>query len=135
MVDDAEVMGWINSHHQWPGLTAIGMVQAERRIGTEKTEETRYYILSRKLSADQLGQTVRSHWGIENEVHWVLDVALHEDASRIRRGYAAENFAVLHHIALNLLKSHPTRSQLSIKGRGLKAGWDRAYLMGLLTDI
>ncbi len=135
VIDDAEVMGWINSHHQWPGLIAIGMVQAERRIGTEKTEETRYYILSRKLSADQLGQTVRSHWGIENEVHWVLDVAFHEDSSRIRHGYAAENFAVLRHIALNLLKIHPTRSRLSIRGRRLLAGWDRTYLARLFADI
>ncbi len=134
VIDDAEVMGWIDSHHQWPGLVAIGMVQAERRIGGDRSEETRYYILSRKLSAEQLGQTVRSHWGIENQVHWVLDVAFHEDASRVRQGYAAENFAVLRHIALNLLRRHPTRNRLSIRGRRLKAGWDKAYLMGLLTD-
>ncbi len=134
LISDAEVMGWINSHHQWPGLVAIGMIQAERRIGTERTEETRYYILSRKLSADRFGETVRSHWGIENQVHWVLDMAFHEDDSRIRQGYAAENFAVLRHIALNLLRSHPTKRRLSIKSRRLKAGWDRGYLVQLLTD-
>jgi len=66
-------------------------------------------------------------------VHWVLDMAFHEDGSRIRHGYAAENFAVLRHIALNLLRSHPTKRKLSIKGRRLKAGWDRGYLMQLLT--
>ena len=134
VIDDAEVMEWINSHHQWPGLAAIGMVQSERRIGAERTEETRYYILSQKLSAARFGETVRSHWGIENQLHWVLDVAFHEDASRIRQGHAAENFAVLRHIALNLLRSHPTKKRLSIKGRRLKAGWDRAYLMRLLTE-
>lgn len=110
------------------------MVQSERRIGTERTEETRNYILSRKLSAGRFGETVRSLWGIENRVHWVLDVAFHEDASGIRQGYAAENFAVLRHIALNLLRRHPTRKWLSIKGRRLEAGWDRGYLTRLLTE-
>jgi predicted transposase YbfD/YdcC len=70
VISDSEVMGWINSHHQWPHLAAIGMVRAERHIGTKVEAEDRYYILSRALPAAEFGGAVRSHWGIENRVHW-----------------------------------------------------------------
>lgn len=77
---------------------------------------------------------VRSHCGIENQVHWVLDMSFHEDQSRIREGYAAENVAVLRHRALNLLQRHPTTNRLSIRGCRLKAGWDEAYLRLVVSD-
>ena len=131
---DPEVMAWIQEQHKWPGLAAIGMVQARRDDGKQRKEEARYYLLSRRLSASQFGDAVRGHWGIENRVHWVLDVAFHEDASRIRAGHAAENLAVVRHIALNLLQRHPTKRRSSIRTRRLKAGWDRAYLLELLTN-
>lgn len=134
VLSDPEVMTWIQNHHEWPGLAAIGMVEARRDDGKERKEEARYYLLSRTLSAAQFGEAVRSHWGIENRVHWVLDVAFHEDASRIRAGYAAENLSVLRHIALNVLQRHPTKRGASIRTRRLKAGWDRAYLLDLLTN-
>jgi predicted transposase YbfD/YdcC len=134
VMTDPEVMHWLQSHHQWPGLVAIGMVEAERRIGTERTAEARHYLLSRQLSAVQFGEAVRSHWGIENRVHWVLDMAFREDMSRIRQGYAAQNFAVLRHIALNLLQRHPTKRRSSVKARRLIAGWKRNYLLELLRD-
>lgn len=134
VMHDPEVMVWLNEHHHWPGLRAIGMVEAERHIGLECAKETRYYLLSHPLLAREFGQAVRSHWGIENRVHWVLDLAFREDMSRIRRGYAAENFVILRHLALNLLQRHPTKRRLSIKARRLKAGWDHDYLLQLLSD-
>jgi predicted transposase YbfD/YdcC len=132
VIDDPAVLAWIQERHAWPGLAAIGMARGERRIGTERTIEDRYYLLSRPLTARAFGDAVRSHWGIENQVHWVLDVTFHEDQSRIRAGYAAENFAVLRHIALNLLRQQTTKRK-SIKGRRLKAAWDTDYLLQVIT--
>jgi len=134
VIDDAEIIAWVQERHAWPGLQAIGWVQAERRIGTERAVEDRYYLLSRPLTAAAFGEAARSHWGIENRVHWVLDVTFHEDQSRIRAGYAAENFAVLRHIALNLLRQQQTK-RASIKGRRKKAGWDTDYLLQVIRGI
>lgn len=109
-------------------------MQAERRIGAEGSSETRYYLLSQMMTAEAFGRAVRPHWGIENQVHWVLDVAFHEDLSRIRAGYAAENFAVLRQIALNLLKQENSKRH-GIRGQRLKAGWSNDYLVQLLQGL
>jgi predicted transposase YbfD/YdcC len=134
VLDDPAVLAWLQERHAWPGLQAIGLVRGERRIGTECTIEDRYYLLARPLSARAFGDAVRSHWGIENQVHYVLDVTFHEDQSRIRAGYAAENFAVLRHIALNLLRQQTVKRK-SIKGRRLKAAWDTDFLLRVLTSV
>jgi predicted transposase YbfD/YdcC len=134
VIADADVLAWLQDGHKWPGLAAIGMVQAERRIGDKRSQETRYYLLSTPLKADAFGQAVRSHWGIENRVHWVLDVGFHEDQSRIRAGHAAENFAVLRHLALNLIQHYKTK-RLSVRTRRMKAAWDNDYLLQLLHSI
>ena len=128
-------LAWLQEGQRWPGLQALGRVEAERRIGEEQTREARYYLLSRAMSATTFGQAVRSHWGIENAVHWVLDVTFGEDQSRMRAGHAAENMAVLRHLVRNLLEreqSHPGRS---LKGKRLKAGWDNAYLLKILANL
>ena len=140
VIPDLDALAWLqegSEGHNWPGLKAIGMVEAERRIGEKRSSETRYYLLSSPLSAKAFGEAVRSHWGIENSVHWVLDVGFHEDQSRIRAGYAAENFAVLRHLALNLLQhqSEPKNRRLSVKARRLKAAWDNDYLLHILTSL
>lgn len=134
VITDPDVLAWLQAEHHWPGLAAIGMVQTERRLADATTIGTRYYLLSRPLSAQALGEAVRGHWGIENQVHWVLDVSFGEDQSRIRQGVAAENAAILRRIALNVLRHHPWK-RYSIKARRLIAGWNDAYRLQLLRAL
>ena len=118
---------------EWVGLRSLVRIQAERfHKVTGKTErETRYYIASLPPDAARLNQLVRQHWGIENKLHWVLDVAFGEDLSRKRAGHAAQNFSVLNRIALNLLKQDKT-CKVGIHGKRLQAAWDHPYLLKLL---
>jgi predicted transposase YbfD/YdcC len=95
--------------------------------------EYRYYIGSIENNAAVFGQSVRHHWGIENSLHWRLDMGFREDESRIRKGYSAENFAVMRHVAINLLKQDRT-TKLGVKNKRLKAGWDDDYLEKLLSS-
>jgi predicted transposase YbfD/YdcC len=128
---------WLQEQGQnWAGLQSLIMVESTREIigrnGTgESSTERRYYISSLPANAASLAKTVRMHWGIENSMHWVLDVAFKEDDCRIRCDEAAENFAILRRIALNLLKSD-TKTKHGIANKRLKAGWDISYLARLL---
>ena len=115
----------------WAQLRCLGMVESERHLKEKVTLEQRYYLTSLPNDVQQFAQAVRAHWGIENCVHWVLDVAFREDESRVRLGHGPENFAVLRHIALNLLRQD-TSSKLGIHNKRLKAGWDDAYLANLV---
>ncbi|MGP1383530.1 MAG: ISAs1 family transposase [Thainema sp.] len=110
--------------HLWSGLKRVGLVEAERQVpGQAPTLEQRYYLVSLDGDVERFAQSVRSHWGIENQLHWVLDVAFNEDDSRIRKDYTPENMALIRHIALNLLRQD-TSAKVGIKGKRLKAGWD-----------
>jgi predicted transposase YbfD/YdcC len=134
VISDPDVLAWVQEGHHWPGLQAIGMIETERRIGEERSCESRYYLLSAHFTAHAFGEATRSHWGIENQVHWVLDVTFHEDQSRIRTGHAAQNVAILRHLALNLLRQQPAKG-VSIRGKRLKAGWDHDFLLQTVIGI
>jgi predicted transposase YbfD/YdcC len=117
---------------QWKGLHSLALIESERTVGGKTTLEHRHYIASRPdISALEAMVAARSHWGIENELHWVLDVAFREDDCRVRAGHAGENFAVIRHLAVNLLKS-VKGTKVGIKNRRLRAGWDNAFLLRVL---
>ena len=118
---------WLQDKNNWEGLKGIGMIESKREIGEECSIERRYYILSLDCDAQFFGDAVRKHWGIENSVHWVLDIAFREDESRIRKGNAPENFAAIRHIALNLLRNNKTFKG-SVKTKRLNAAMDIKYL-------
>lgn len=128
---------WLKEQNQhWCGLQSLIMIESTREIiGRNSTghisKERRYYISSLPAKAALLGKTVRAHWGIENSVHWILDVAFREDDCRIRVGEAPQNFAILRRIALNLLKND-TSTKLGVANKRLKAGWNVNYLGKLL---
>lgn len=111
---------------KWNGLKTLGIVISEKEEKGKKSLDCRYYIASIENNAEQFAKAVRSHWGIENSLHWVLDVTFREDECRIRKGDAPENFAMLRHIARNLLQQEKTK--MSIKQKQLRAGWDKHFL-------
>jgi len=100
-------------------------------VGDKTTVERRYFLSSLKLDVETFARAVRGHWGVENKLHWVMDVCFREDQSRARTGYAAENLATLRRLALNLLKREKTRKR-GIRGKQLNASWNHAYLLKLL---
>ena len=120
---------------EWAALRCLVRIEAERfHKSTGQIErETRYYITSLAPDATRLNRAIRQHWGIENKLHWVLDVAFGEDHSRKRTGHAAQNFSLLTRIALNLLQQD-RKSKRGIKGKRLKAGWDNDYLLKVLGN-
>lgn len=126
-------IGWLQGKENWSGITCIGMVQSTREIQGQSSQENRYYISSIDCDANKFGAAVRSHWGIENSVHWVLDIAFREDESRIRNGSAPENFAAIRHIALNLLRNDKTFKG-SVKTKRLNAAMDTDYLEAVVFN-
>lgn len=129
---DPEYLQYIASFADWQSLQSIAMIRAERRTGEDRTVKRRYLISSLESNAKQLLHASRTYWGIENKVHWVLDITFREDDSRVRKGNGPQNFAVLRHIALNLLRRENT-AKISIRARRKKAGWDHDYLLKVLT--
>jgi len=126
-------LDWFADLDQWEGLRSVGAVQSIREIDGQRTLEWRYYLASLPPDAELFGRAVRSHWGVENKVHWVMDVTFREDLSRARAGYASENLATLRRLALNMLRKEKTKKR-GIRGKQLNAGWDHPYLLRLLGN-
>jgi predicted transposase YbfD/YdcC len=119
----------------FPGVAAIGQVTATRRLpgGRDEPPVTRIFLLSARLRADRLIEVARTHWTIENQLHWVLDVAFKEDAARSRKDHAPQNIALLRKLALNILRSHPDKA--AIKTKIKRAGWNDTFLLSLLAHM
>jgi predicted transposase YbfD/YdcC len=133
-IRDPELLAYLNQGDAWAGLRAIGLVERERQVGETVTVEARHYLLSGTGDAAAFAQAVRAHWGIENRVHWVLDVAFREDDSRVRAGDGAENLAVLRHFALNLLRQERT-AKGGLATKRFRAALDETYLLTLLAGL
>ena len=132
-ISDSEVLQHLRGFANWKNLVTVSRIRSERRIGEEQSCEDRYHIAS-LIGAEQMLKIVRSHWGIENELHWTLDLAFDEDRCRVRKDHGPENFVLLRHIALNLLKQEKT-SKRGIKGKRLLAGWKQDYLLKVLAGF
>lgn len=133
-VSDLDFLADLDPTGRWPGLRSVVLVEAERRVGPATSREARYYLSSLPGDAARLNAVVRAHWAIENQLHWVLDIAFREDESRVRRGGAAQNLAVLRRLALNLLRRERSAT-VGIKANRLKAGWDERYLLRILAPL
>jgi predicted transposase YbfD/YdcC len=127
---------WLNGdrrfpgEHRFPGAATIIRVQSRAELSGRSRFETRYYISSAALTASTAAAAGRAHWGVENSLHWILDVDFHEDQSRLRKGHGAQNMAVVRHFAINLARS--AKDKRSIKLRRKAAGWDASYLASML---
>lgn len=130
----SDIQERIDPGKKWMNLQSVGMVEYIRKVNGKTKVETRYYISSLTDNAKLLGESVRSHWSIENSLHWVLDVALREDDCRIRKDNAPQNFAVLRHIAVNAVGKEKSQ-KLGIKNKQVCAGWDNEYLEKILECI
>jgi predicted transposase YbfD/YdcC len=120
--------------HRFPGIVAVGRITCRRRPHAGRSQPlVRYFLLSKYASAKRLLQTTRSHWSIENQMHWVLDVHFDEDGNRARKDNAPENLTILRGLALNILRSHP--STISIRRKIKRSGWDNAFLLSMFCHM
>lgn len=124
-------VAWLRNQDRWAGLKSIICVEAKRITGADESVSRRYYISSLTPDAEQILQAVRGHWGIENQVHWVLDVGFGEDGSRIRKDHGAANMSLLRRLTLNLIRQEDS-VKWSLKGKRKRAGWDNTYLEKVL---
>jgi predicted transposase YbfD/YdcC len=131
-ISDPEYLANMRDGQRWEGIQTLVMILSERRIGEEIEVQDRYFISSLASNAEKILRAKRSYWGIENRLHWVLDIAFNEDRSRVRKDNAPQNFAVLRHMALNLLKQEKT-AKGGIKAKRLQCGWNVDYLLKVLA--
>lgn len=122
---------WLKERHDWPGLNGLVMVESTREIGDKIERETRFYITSLAWLADLLGPVIRSHWAIENSLHWVMDMIFRDDECRIRTAHAPANFTTLKHMAHNLIRKAPGKP--SFRAKRKIAAWDDDFLASLIA--
>ncbi|AKI03380.1 transposase (plasmid) [Hoeflea sp. IMCC20628] len=122
---------WLQERHDWPGLKAVVMVESTREIGEKIERETRFYITPLALPARQLGPIVRSHWAIENSLHWVMDMVFRDDECRVRTDHAPANFTALKHMAHNLIRMAAGKDSLRLRRK--VAAWDDDYLASIIA--
>lgn len=125
-------VAWLQERHAWPGLKAIVMVESTREIGDTIVQETRFYITSLLLLAHCLGPIVRSHWAVENSLHWVMDMIFRDDECRVRTDHAPANFTTIKHMALNLIRRAPGKHSFRLKRK--VAAWDDEFLASLIAQ-
>ncbi len=128
---------WLQERHDWPGLKAIVMVESSRQHRGKKSGEKvktsrRFYIASLVKGPEHMAQHTRSHWQVENNLHWELDMTFRQDENRVRTGNAAANLATIQHAAINLLKKAPGKKSLPMKRHA--AAWDDEYLIKIITQ-
>jgi len=124
-------IAWLQERHDWPGLKGIVMIESIREINDKIERETRFYVTSLVLLADRLGPIIRSHWAIENSLHWVMDMVFRDDECRVRTDHAPANFTTLKHMATNLLRRAPSKH--SLRARRKVAAWDDDFLAALIA--
>ncbi len=126
-------IGWLQETHQWPGLAAIGKIIRYREMPDGKTTTERaYYLLSTPMTAESFGKVVRSHWGVENSLHWVLDVTMNEDQARNRKDNGPYDLAVLRHMALNIVRKDKSKGSARVKFN--RTAWQKDFLASLLAQ-
>jgi len=126
-------ISWLQEDHKWPGLAAVGKVVRIREMADKTTTETAYYLLSTPMTPERFGEVVRSHWAIENRLHWCLDVTMNEDQMRNRMDHAPQNLAILRHMALNLIRTETSKGSLRKKLR--RAAWSDSFLAKVLAQL
>ena len=124
-------VGWLQQRHHWPGLQAVVVVDSSREINGKTERETRFYLTSLVMIAALLGPVVRSHWAIENSLHWVMDMMFRDDECRVRTDHAPANFTTIKHMAHNLLRIAPSKDLLRLRRK--VAAWDDEFLARLVT--
>jgi predicted transposase YbfD/YdcC len=122
---------WLQKRHGWPGLNAVAIVESTREAGGVIEHDTRFYITSLVMLAHLLGPVIRSHWAIENSLHWVMDMVFRDDECRVRTDHAPTNFTTIKHMACNLLRRPSGKDSLRVRRK--VAGWDDEFLASLVT--